>query len=180
MSSQHRARLHTVGYTLVELMIVVAIIGILAAIAVPGYKNYVMRAKASEAVGFLADIKARQEAYRADFGQYCQASPNNATWNPNDAPGPNPQQWLPAQNDWAQLGARPPGNYVLFSYQSVAGIPGQLPSTLGFSSDRGYTGTDYWFISSAIANMDGDSDKVTYESYSESATLFISTTSGWE
>ena len=75
------------GFTLVELMIVVAILGILAAVAVPSYTNYVMRAKGAEAVGFLADIKARQETYKADFGQYCNASvTSTAAWNPVASP----------------------------------------------------------------------------------------------
>ena len=58
------------GFTLIELMIVVAIIGILAAIAIPNFMSYQCKAKQSEAKSNLGSIATCQEAYKAEFDIY--------------------------------------------------------------------------------------------------------------
>ena len=58
------------GFTLIELMIVVAIIGILASIAVPNYIEYVNRARASEATSALSQMRIRMEQYFQDNRTY--------------------------------------------------------------------------------------------------------------
>lgn len=58
------------GFSLMELMIVVAIIGIIAAIALPGYADYVRRGKATEATSALAEQKIRMERYFQDNRTY--------------------------------------------------------------------------------------------------------------
>jgi type IV pilus assembly protein PilA len=52
-------RRHTLGFTLIELMIVVAIIGILAAIALPAYQDYTIRARVVEGLMLGSDVKTR-------------------------------------------------------------------------------------------------------------------------
>lgn len=56
------------GFTLIELMIVVAIIGILAAVAIPAYTDYTARAKVTEAVGALAAAKTSVSEYYTSMG----------------------------------------------------------------------------------------------------------------
>src|SRR6266404_6297920 len=58
------------GFTLIELMIVVAIIGILAAVAIPAYQDYIARAQVSEAVNLLGGGKTPLAEYYSDKGSF--------------------------------------------------------------------------------------------------------------
>ncbi len=85
------------GFTLAELLMVVVILGILAAVALPRFAPQKEKAYVAEAVGILSAIRQLEEAYRLDKGTYCDpngaapactwpdlgmtANPNNAFWN---------------------------------------------------------------------------------------------------
>lgn len=163
------------GFTLVELMVVVIIIGVLAAVAIPSFRAYSYRSKASEATTFLGEIKQRQEAYRAEFGRYAQVSGNAlaglANTNPAAIPGDRAMSW-PASPGWQQLGAAPDGP-TRFAYSVVAGPPGASPGL-------GFDGSDFWFVSQARGDLNGDGTTVFFEGYSASNHIYCSSTRGWE
>src|ERR1700736_5232245 len=58
------------GFTLIELMIVVAIVGILAAIALPAYQDYVIRSKMSEAIAAMAACKTSISEYASSHAAF--------------------------------------------------------------------------------------------------------------
>ena len=58
------------GFTLIELMIVVAIIGILAALAIPAYQDYTIRAQVSEGLSLAGGAKASMSEYYQDKGSW--------------------------------------------------------------------------------------------------------------
>jgi type IV pilus assembly protein PilE len=58
------------GFTLIEVMIVVAIIGILSSVAIPAYRDYVIRARLSDATSGLSETRVRMEQFYADNRTY--------------------------------------------------------------------------------------------------------------
>jgi type IV pilus assembly protein PilA len=154
------------GFTLVELMIVIAIIGILAAVAIVGYRRYTVRAHNTEATSVLADIRLKQEAYRATFHRYADIR----EWTPTDSAGPNAQDW-PAGTalsttggKWRQLGVVPSGK-VYFIYWEEAGAPTVAASSI-FQDLSAMTASDFWFAAQALQDIDDDKKCEGFELYS--------------
>jgi prepilin-type N-terminal cleavage/methylation domain-containing protein len=186
------------GFSLMELMIVVAITGILAAIAIPTFTGYLHRARASEATQFLGVIKLKQEAYRAEFGQYLQFAGSAAPADPNvetDLPGPRisdadfrPVDWnahngapiaLPAGTPFDTLGAKPDGP-VRFGYGWAAGAPVDAGPNGLLAPPYDMPAADHYFVAQAIADLDGNGRACLFELTSFTRGVWFTPMKGWE
>ena len=117
MANRADKRRGPAGFTLIELMIVVAIIGILAAIALPQFLRFQMRARAVEGKTNLAAIRTAEQGYFGEFSTYvaCSASPG--------APSSFRQPWTD-NGGFDVLGWAPEGE-VHYQYSvEVAAGPG--------------------------------------------------------
>jgi prepilin-type N-terminal cleavage/methylation domain-containing protein len=172
------------GYTLIELMITIAIVGILSAIAIPVFSSYLNKSRAQEAIQFLGMIKLRQEAYRSEFGQYCDVSNPHPMDGSNPLSGDNAVRWDSGlSQNWRQLGANPDGP-VRFSFNTIAGPPGQAPPTtgvwIGDYTSWGIPTTDFWYVAEASGDLDEDGTRVLFGTAVGMKSIWCSQAKGWE
>jgi len=102
------------GFTLIEVMVTLAIIGILSGLAVYGVRKYVLAAKTAEPIEIINSIRAAQEAFRDETFAYFDVSQGSLTaYHPAVPPGVpdrSVRSWVtgnPAIDDrWSQLGVQ--------------------------------------------------------------------------
>jgi type IV pilus assembly protein PilA len=113
------------GFTLVELMIVVGIIGLLSAIAIPNFISYQARSRRSEAYVNLAAIARLQSTYHAERGEFFEAGswPDWVGKYGGDLSTRKMEWDADSEAAYADLGWRPEGQ-VFYAYDSNAGATG--------------------------------------------------------
>ena len=143
------------GFTLIELMVVVVILGILAAVAIPFYNNYIFRSRTAEATVNINGIRTLEESWFAENNRYCDAVGDCNTGAagvqvccaaaPAGAPGKQTRNWLPAAvADWALLGFAPTGSATYYTY-GVFTLLNTTRLTIGAEGDLDGDGNRHTF-----------------------------------
>jgi type IV pilus assembly protein PilA len=135
------------GFSLVELMIVVAIIGILAAIAIPSFITMQLKAKRAEVPGNVDGIKTAELSYDAAFDAFVAAAATPAT-----VPGKAPVQWT-AGSAFDTIGWSPDGE-VRGQYAVPTATNTDFTVTGACDVDGNGTNADYSATSSINATLD--------------------------
>jgi prepilin-type N-terminal cleavage/methylation domain-containing protein len=162
---RRRQRASSRGFTLIETMVVVLIIGVLATLAVYGVRKYVMAAKTSEPMEIINSIRAAQEAYKDETFSYKPITGGVTGTFPfaNAAATKNQKlAWdsgtAATLGEWNELGVRP-SSAVQFGYGCAAGKGTAVPqqADIGISQSLNYPATaPDWYVVRAIADRDGN------------------------
>ncbi len=121
---------HSSGFTLIEIMIAVAIVGILAAIAYPNYTAYVERGKRSDGRALLLEAASRMERYYSDCNKY-PGRVGSAT----SCPDPSD----PSDTGMINLSTSSEGDYYNLA---LTGVSGQQQEYILEASPNNWTDSD--------------------------------------
>lgn len=151
------------GFTLVELMVVVTIVGILATIGLVSYRKYVMHSKTAEVPTMFMNIKIAEEAYKDERFRYLGPSGTTLSsyYPANSKPGQQKMNFAgtgTGQAEWQTLAVQSSAP-VLFVYACAAGISSDGVPSLGPDINVGNwpaTVAAPWYVIKAKADLRGN------------------------
>lgn len=148
------------GVTLIELMVVVAIVGVLAAVAVFMFGKSTRKAMASEVHAMFTEFKLRQEAYAVENDSRYLSTGTSDTdyWPPTPSGSKQATTLAPLPAEWGQLKMAPDRTDVYCSYVTVAGLGGDDANIGATATAFGLTAAPArnWYY--VIAECDFDDD----------------------
>jgi prepilin-type N-terminal cleavage/methylation domain-containing protein len=157
LANMKRTRSRQAGFTLLELMVVVTLIAVLAAIALPSFTGESRKAKGdSEVAAFFGELAVREEQYSVENGRYLSTSGGETTTFPATATaGTQALGTLPTT--WQTLKVRTPESMARCGYVVIAGTRTDSAGAIA-STTFGYTApARNWFYVLAHCNLDGNS-----------------------
>lgn len=158
----HDRAMRQAGFTLIEIMVTVALVGILAGVAVMKFGKTARKARGAEVHAIFAELRERQEQYHMENGVYFSTGANEGDVHPA-APGTSSHALAPLPAEWTTLRVKPPMSRVYCGYVVMAG-PGGDGSNIGAKAgDFGFAvpATD-WYYLLAHCNLDGDGTRDSY------------------
>jgi len=179
------------GFTLVELMIVVAIVGVLAVIALVGYQKYSRSAAAGEARAMLLSIRGAEDAYRSEMLVYkdCGDTGTSSNYYPRDYTASDGKKvgWGDTGTAvglcFQQLNVKSNGP-VRFNFAVTAGAAGAAAFTAGAPPNTpawpftGVASADPWYVTAAVGKSSAGSPQysVLYTSSGQSEVTVVDDT----